>query len=226
MAKKRRRRKKKSRIFIAYLLRTICVLVILAAAIGLFLGGKLLVGKLLESNSSTEVLSEDTIVVKSKGQILGSIVEAFDENTYSANELESMLDSEVSDYNSIAGSEEAVKVKSFNINDNVAQIDIAYESAADYRSFNGTALYVGTVDEIAGKGVLFDKELIDAAGGANIPAGSTAKIVDMKAVAISESAVVKVPGKLLYYSSNVEPIDKKSVRVSQNEEGMAFILYK
>jgi len=226
VAKKRRRRKKKSRIFIAYLLRTLCVLVVLTAVIGIVLGGKTLFNKISDSRSNKQVLSEDTIVVKSKGQILGSIVEEFDQSVYSADELESMLNSEVGDYNTLAGSEEAVKVKSFSVDNNVAQLDITYESDADYRAFNGTSLYVGSVDEITGKGVLFDKELIDAEGGVSIPAGSTAKIADYKAVAISEAAVVKVPGKILYYSSNVEPIDKKSVRVSQTEDGLAFILYK
>ena len=98
-------------------------------------------------------VTQDTIIINKKGNISGVIVEDFDKEYYNGEELGQMIQEEIAAYDA---SSEKVKLKEFEITEeNKAYADIYYATGQDYKAFNDTEFFCGTVSEAYDAGYTF-----------------------------------------------------------------------
>ena len=224
MARGRRRRKSRKRILVAYLLRTICILIL----IGLITGMVFLVKHFTKNISfeKKETFAENTIEINKKGQVIGDIYEDFSESYYVESELSEMINDEIEDYNKLTGNASAVKLKDYSVNEGKAIVSIEYLDSEEYRGFNGKELYVGKVSDLQDKGIVFDKNLISVSDSTTfISSTDINSISDYNAIVTEENVMIICPSKILYYTSNVDLQNKTSGR-AKTEGGYAVVIYK
>lgn len=169
----------------------------------------------------------DIIEVKKDGTVLGYIEEDFSKDYYDTDGLKSMIESEIAEYAKISGSQACVELQDFKVEDGMVNVLISYESAQDYRSYNNTMLYLGTVSELTGEGVSFSMPLQSAdEGEGNLSEGDLSSIGGNQAVVFDEKVSVKVPGPILYHSANVSLTGKRTAVADGDSTESAVIIYK
>lgn len=166
--------------------------------------------------------TQDTIVVNKKGNISGVIVEDFDKEYYQSEELSQMIQDEITAYDA---SSEKVQLKEFEITEeNKAYADIYYATGQDYKAFNDTEFFCGTVSAAYDAGYSFvDMQSVNS-GESGLDAKSVLEKGAMNVVIFSEPVVLKVPGKIAYVSEGVSVVDKKEVRTE--DVGVFYIIYE
>lgn len=177
---------------------------VLALCAGLFCG----------CGSQTSV-DESTVYVQKNGKILAVDVEAFDENSYSFDELQQYVEDTVAEYN--AGHDKhSVKLKSLKMQDGNAVLTMEYQTAEDYENFSGTKLFVGSVAEALAAGYSFSQEFVKVDGNQYSPVDSS-EIVSQdgyKIVIIRANTNVEVKGTIYYTSvRNVDTVGKNTVAI-------------
>lgn len=226
MARRRKKRRSRKRIFMAYMLRTICLLVLVGLIVGVVFIVKYFATNIGAGKANKSEFAENTIEISKKGNITGDIYEDFSAGYYDVNELSEMIDSEISDYNRLVGDSDAVKLSEYSVDEGIARVSIEYKDATEYRGFNSTELYVGKVEDLLAQGIKFDKNLIDVSDTTSfISSTDIESISDYNAVVVDENTAVVCPTKILYYTSNIELLDKNSGR-AKAEGDYAVIIYK
>lgn len=90
---------------------------------------------LLSGCGGIEKMTETTVTVDDKGTVEELLLEDFSDETYNEEELTAQINELVEAYNKEAGSE-AVSVKSIQVKDEQAKVQLEYQFVADYRGFN------------------------------------------------------------------------------------------
>lgn len=163
---------------------------------------------LLSGCGGIEKMTETTVTVDDKGTVEELLLEDFSDETYNEEELTAQINELVEAYNKEAGSE-AVSVKSMQVKDEQAKVQLEYQSVADYRGFNQVDFFAGSVKEAQKEGYAFASDFTDAKG----KDASTAKIPDG-----CENQQVLVPGTILYVSKNMEVVNESQARLSADED--------
>lgn len=157
------------------------------------------------------------ISVGSDGVITEYVKDTLDESYYSASELQSMIESEISDYNSKNG-ENSVSMKDFQVNGKDVQLTMEYGKAEDYAQFNHTEFYYGSMINAQLAGYLFDvsyKEVKNgAAGSANVSGTDVLKNMASEVMVVTAPLEVHVPGNVLYTSDNAQILAADDVYAS------------
>ena len=96
-------------------------------------------------------MTETTVTVDDSGTVEELLLEDFSDETYKEKELAAQINELVEAYNKEAGSE-AVSVKSMQVKDKKAKVQLEYQSVADYRGFNQIDFFAGTVKEAQKEG--------------------------------------------------------------------------
>ena len=99
---------------------------------------------LLSGCGGIEKMTETTVTVDDKGTVEELLLEDFSDETYNEEELTAQINELVEAYNKEAGSE-AVSVKSMQVKDKQAKVQLEYQSVADYRGFNQVDFFAGWV---------------------------------------------------------------------------------
>ena len=99
---------------------------------------------LLTGCGGIEKMTETTVTVDDSGTVEELLLEDFSDETYKEKELAAQINELVEAYNKEAGSE-AVSVKSMQVKDKKAKVQLEYHSVADYRGFNQIDFFAGTV---------------------------------------------------------------------------------
>ena len=158
------------------------------------------------------------------GEVRGVIIDDFDESLYSVSELQEMINSEVSEYNAATGAGR-ITAEDAVVEDGKVKVVMQYMSTDDYVAFNNrrleltnlkdaldsNMLNVGFVE--AGKNDPFELEKVDE------PNLYTVIITD-------EPGNLSCPGNIAYYSGGVSLENKKQVVVSEDMDGLAYIIYR
>lgn len=166
-----------------------------------------------------------TIVIQKTGDILGVIVESFSKPNYSAQELQTMAEKEIAEFNDSKG-KEAVTVQDFLEKDGRVSSTYWYEDAAIYTEFNKKQLFFGTVADAKDNGYSFDTTLISTEeGGESIGEEEILAMSDMHIVILEEPVQVNTYGKILYMSDQIQLLDKKSAKVTSTDE-LSYMLIK
>lgn len=218
--KQRRRRAKAYAARTVFALAVVTVVLLLAFSVTKFAKGFL-------GGTSEQTGSGDTIEVRKNGSVLGIIEEDFAKDYYVEEGLKAMIEEEISEYQGVSGSKNAVELKNFRVADQVAEVTIAYGSAEDYRSFNNKLLYTGQVSALMEGGISFDRTLLNAdrkSEGASLE--DISSVADHHAVYLEENVSLKLPGKILYHSENVSLTGKKTAVVNVDSTESAIIIYQ
>lgn len=181
-------------------------------------------------------VSKSTIYVQKKGRVLEAIVESFDKDYYSAEELQAYVDERVEAYVS-EHEKDCIKVEEFSVEAGSANLRIKYKSCEDYANFNEVELFSGTVPQALAAGFSFDASfcaVTDGALGEPVDRSVILEQADYKVVVLSDKVDVKVDGTVLFVSDQYTGIaakDTVSITMPQDapdgaELSLVYIIYK
>jgi len=152
------------------------------------------------------------------------IVKAFDETQYDVAELKSMMDSEAADYNSLNG---AGKVTAGDavVNNGFVEAHMSYATAEDYAAFNSRCLKISSLDAALSDGSV-SVALKDIKNDTIVNPTTIEDTESLYLVITDEVGLVTCPGNVIYISDGVEPASKKAATVTDNMDGLAYIIFK
>ena len=179
---------------------------------------------LLFSGCLGGVPEENTISVDKRGRITSTIVEEFDKDFYDADELESEIDEELSEYNKNFAADH-VRKETFKVEDGVATLQLVFDESGYYADYTGLALFAGTLSEAEEEGYdlsgnfvepnenAADLEVLNSDGSAHV-------------LVLEEAVQVRVPGNILAVcpEDNVTVTGNREASVAEPE--LSYIIYK
>lgn len=168
---------------------------------------------------------EDTIYVKKKGTVMVAVVESFDKEYYSEEELKALVEEEVGEYTESAG-EDAAQVQTFQVKDKVAKVFINYKTGKDYGAFNKVEFFSGTLEQALGADYGFEGEFLSAENAAPVNRETIFTDGESKVVIFEEPVHLRIDGRILYYSNNLVILSKDMVKATEETEGLAYVIYK
>ncbi|MCC8104365.1 MAG: hypothetical protein LIP11_19635 [Clostridiales bacterium] len=200
------------------------VTAVLAAAV-MLLGGCDII------NNQTEWTPEssDAISIAADGSITEIVQETLDQSYYDVAELESMIDTEVAEYNSEHGAD-SIKVEEFSNDGSMVTLRLWFSSAEDYAEFNNVEFYCGSMINAQLEGYLFDVSFYRVTDGeASGSAVSYTKVFeDMSATVVIVQAPMEVhfeDSEVTFISTNAEMFSADTVNASgEQEETEALVL--
>lgn len=175
-----------------------------------------------------------TVFVDKKGHITGVDVEKLDQDYYDEEELKNYIADRIESYRSENGN--TVEETSLQVKDGVAKLKMKYDSAEDYKKFNGITFFAGTIAEAQEAGYDFDAEFFapdeeedEALTGVDkkdVLADDGCKVVIIKAC-----VDVSVKGDIRYVSGTAVRLkDKNTVSVTGDENSeeapLTYIIYQ
>lgn len=170
---------------------------------------------------------ESAVALQKDGKVKALIVESFDKANYDKDELQQRILREASDYNAQSG-QTAISVEKVAVSEGKVRVEMTYEDAAAYASFNGGTFFIGSVQKAGEDGYDLNRVLssvkddLETVGKSDI-----ANMTDMRLLITDMREPVTLNGKAAYISANVT-VDKKGKTVFFNEdsEELAYILFK
>ncbi len=171
-------------------------------------------------------LSETTVLVEKSGKVTDAIVESFDKGYYNSDELKKMVEEEISSYGKLSGSSENAKLTEFKIEEGTAKVYIEFASAADYASFNGVSFFFGTISEAYDNGYDLDVTLKSSTSNETIGKDELMEMGKNHILIASEPIKIQTYSNILYSTANVDILDDKQARISDESEGLAYIILK
>ena len=197
-------------------IRTVAVL----SAVLCFLGG--CAGK--EKALATDT---DTIILKEKGSIVGYITGEFDESRYSYEQLQALMDSEITSYCTQTAEEAVVLDKSELTEEGILTVVMTYRSAEDYSAFNQEIFFYGTIEEAVLAGYDLRMLTMRDASDAEITVGRT----ELEAMPDSYILITEDPSNIRGYQK-VAYIGLNDTLVNEHEvdtddgETMHYVIFK
>lgn len=197
-------------------IRTVAVL----SAVLCFLGG--CAGKEKALTADT-----DTIILKEKGSIVGYITGEFDENRYSYEQLQALMDSEIASYCTQTAEEAVVLDKSELTEEGILTVVMTYRSAEDYSAFNQEIFFYGTIEEAVLAGYDLRTLTMRDASDAEITVGRT----ELEAMPDSYILITEDPSNIRGYQK-VAYIGLNDTLVNEHEvdtddgETMHYVIFK
>ena len=176
--------------------------------------------------SGSEDYKETTVSIDKKGRITHKIVESFDRDYYNEDELRNLIDKELSAYCSSRNDEKAAQLASLEIKDGLAEAEIDFGSCDDYAGFNEVDFFFGTVGEATDRDYPTDVTLKSADDDSTIGKYELESLKDNRIVVVSEPVTLVLPGKIAYYTANIDVIDKDRARMASDSVGLGYIVLK
>ena len=159
--------------------------------------------------------TETSLEVKKDGTLTETVIDQLDQSYYSSSELESMINSSVSEYNQSHGAD-AVKVDSLSLANNQVVLKMTYKTAEDYADYNNVRFYNGSMLGAEMEGFLFYNQFKEVEEGTvmgeNISNEEPLKHKEYQVLVTGTSHVVRVPGDVVYVSANGAPVGEKEVK--------------
>lgn len=198
----------------------------------------LLLSTLLFAGCSKETVyvpvTTNTIELTEEGRLIGYIVEPFEKDYYSISELETMVRSEIDEYN--AGKQELSteagrlpilvdKVSMAEDGSKKAVVALNFQNAAVYEDYMGKDIFLGTVAEAMDAGYDVDGKLTEVKGGTAFTGEKLQKAKDKKIVILEDTVSVRPTGKVQYLSTNAKETAEGFVDCTADEE-LKYIIYK
>ncbi len=169
---------------------------------------------------------ENTLVIHKDGSVTEIMVDSFDQDYYSQSELESYIDEQLKDYNrshpSSSDEEGAVSIKKDKVlvEEEMAKVELTYESVDDYEDFNLIELELDTADDVTGDVMML--KFRDAEGN-KVSYSQLEDLDKYQAVTVHTTIQVSVDGDIAYVSDNVTMIDNSTAKC---EGTLSVIIYK
>lgn len=176
--------------------------------------------------SNDEDYDETTVIIDKKGGITHRIVESFDKDYYSEDELRQDINDELTAYCKDKD-EKAAQLVSLEIKDNVATAEIKFAGCEDYAAFNDVDFFYGTINDAIEKQYPTDVTL-KGRGDDDEPIGKYEfeSLGSSKIVVVSEPVLLKLPGKIAYTTANIDVIDDDKAHMDSDSVGVGYIVLK
>lgn len=170
--------------------------------------------------------TESSLSFDKKGAVKSVIVEPFEEAYLSLDELQGMIDREVSAYNAENGVD-SIRAEKAYLNENQVIEQMTFSTYKDYAEFNDRNLFVGTIEEAKAQGYQLQVALenLEEAGDYLSP-DDLDKLSDFSILIVDEPGKYNLYGTPGYASNGVTLVGKKNVHVSEEMEGIAYILFR
>lgn len=197
-----------------------------AVIAGMCIGMMLLGGcEMLEPKEKWEPKEPSAISISEEGVITEYINEVLDEAFYSASELKTMIDTEVSAYNSKNGADSVV-VKEFVEEGQNIRLTMEYAGAEDYAEFNNVEFYYGSMINAQLSGYLFDGAYKRVSGGvvqgSPVSGSEVLKKMAAEVLIVTAPLEIELPGSVVFTSTNADVLADDVVdatgKVSGQEE--------
>lgn len=167
-------------------------------------------------------VTRNTIVIKKDNTVQSSVVEDFDKNYYSSQELEDFIKEEMSDYNEKNG-KDAVTMDSIHIADQKASVVFNYRTIAEYAEFNNVeAQVLSTQEALDNTDIMKNLEFVDYETGATIEKEVAFSNQAAKVLIVNEALEIKISGDIKYYS-NADQTDKGILHSTGN--GISVVVF-
>lgn len=189
-------------------------------AMAIVMCGALLVG----CGTKEQELKTSGLVIDEELSIEATIVKPFDETLYNVAELKTMMDSEAADYNAVVGAGH-VTAGDASVQDGIVNAVMTYASAEDYASFNSRYLKIRGLGAAINEGMI-GVALKDLKNDSIVNLTSIEDTDGLYLVVTDEVGTVTCPGKVLYISDGVDAKTKNAVTVTDNMDGLAYIIFK
>lgn len=171
--------------------------------------------------------------IEKDGRVISNIVEDFEKEIYTIEELDTMIQEEIAAYNkavldntqhSQAISSEKVEISQED--QNKVLVTMLYASCEDYMAFNDEELFFGTIAQAKEAGFDLNVELVSASDDSHkITKEEIAGMADNHIFIIRENIQVTLSNKILYMTAGTELLNNKSFNV-QNTDGLTYIIMK
>lgn len=162
---------------------------------------------------TAEDVTKNTIVIKDDNTVQSSIVEDFDKEYYSQEELETFIKDEVTNYNEKNGKDQ-IKMHSIYVADQKASVVFNYNDIDDYSVFNGiNAKLLTTSQALQEDSILTLSEFVDVKSGDTVSRETALSKEDVTVLVIQEPVEIKIAGTILYYN-NALKVDKDVLQAS------------
>lgn len=162
--------------------------------------------------------------ISSDGHMKAVIVRDFDESLYSKDELLNMMNTEADRYNT-ATTPDAVKVVSVECEEGVLTAVMEYLSATDYSAFNDRRYVMESLDDARANGDI-RVSLRDVADMSDVNPDTIEETDKLELIITDEVGYITCPGKVRYISDGVEPVTSKQINVTEDMDGLAYIIYQ
>ena len=179
-------------------------------------------------------VTANTIEVTESGELIGYLVEPFDKEYYDINELATMVETEIAEYNKInqnlvpeAGRVPIVVDKVIMAEDGSKKVVVAlkFYNAAVYEDYMSGKLFYGTVDEAIAAGYEVDKKLSKVKGGDLLTGDLLEKNKDKKILILEDAVSVRLPQSVQFLSTNAKVDGYGYVDCTADEE-LKYIIIK
>lgn len=192
---------------------------IISSLIITVLSSMLMVGCAMPSKTA-----DTGITLNEDGSIINVIVEDFDVSLYDLAELQTMINSEVAEYNQIAGvgkvtAEDAV------LEETNVKVTMNFATTDDYVSFNSRRFEVLNLKDAIENGTL-NVGFIDADSNSPFDIKTVDEPNLYNVIITEETGMITCPGKIAYFSDGVTLENKKKAFVSEDMDGLAYIVYR
>ncbi|MDO4296168.1 MAG: hypothetical protein Q4D90_08455 [bacterium] len=177
--------------------------------------------------------SQSSIYVSRDGKIQSALVQSYDADYYSEEELREFLTAEIDSYNQEGQTEAPVELSSCSLENGTASAIFSYGSTADFLAFAEaeqdtdnelSELSAMKVADALAAGLLLDAEFVKAKDASAVDAEKITRQSDLNMVASSGGARIQTEGKVQYLSKGCTLVDDFTVQTP--EEGRAYIIFK
>ena len=171
-----------------------------------------------------EVIDSNTIQVQKDGSITDVIVDDFDQNLYSIDELQSMTEDEIAQYETTDGAGK-ITLDSIEMVEDKLHVTMTFAGYADYAAYNDTDIFVGTLADAYNAGYSLDISMISAKDTNTVLVKDDLMQMGLSKVIITDyDGIIRCPNKILYYNQGTSQIDKKHVSGTAGE--LTYVIYK
>ncbi len=153
-----------------------------------------------------------SIKIDRRGKITNVIYEDFPEDEYSLDEFESITTSRVEAFNNESLAEK-ITIDTIEEEDSKIKVVMKYDSPSDYKKFNNTVLFYGTVKEAEEAGYTLTDKLVDREGNAS-DKDLLKKYKNKHVIIIEEKTDIIVPYKIDYISRGATFTSKREADLS------------
>ncbi len=169
----------------------------------------------------------DTIILQEKGGVVGYITQEFDENRYSYEQLQQMMDSEITSYCSQTSEGAVVLDKSELSEDGVLTVVMTYGSAQDYAAFNRETFFYGTIEEAVFAGYDLQELQMRDAADAEVTVGRAEleSMPDSYILITEDPSNIRGYHKLAYVGMNDTVVNEHEVD-TDDSENMHYVIFK
>lgn len=179
-----------------------------ALTAGLCMGIMLLGGcEMLNQEHAWEPQESSAVSISEEGVITEYVSDTLGEAYYDASELESMITSEIRDYNAANG-EDSVVMKEFVTEGSDVRLTMEYARAEDYAAFNNVEFYYGSMINAQLEGYLFDgsykKVKNGVVQGQAVSGSEVLKNMAAEVLIVTAPLEVHVPGTVIFTGTNAE----------------------